>query len=824
MPEIQVAGYEILEKISDGAMGIVYRARQQSLSRIVAIKVLREELRSDPSALAQFRLEANSVATLKHPNILQVYEAGEVQGTPYFVMEYVAAYSVADWLTRKGVLTERDTLTIAETVARALQYAWDKAGLIHCDLKPGNILVDDDGSVKVADFSGISRTNISAEAQLLREVTIGTPNYMSPEQVRGVADIDCRVDIYSLGALMYHLVTGVLPFEHCTEQEAMRQQLEGTLTDPAEINPSVSSHFSMLVEKMMIKDRDQRPNNWDSVIADIQRVQNGLPPLPPLAYPGSSTVRRTVQPKAGAPIIRPKSPPVFSPPAAAPAPLPTTLPTRRRPLLWVLSGVAALLLVVDLFLLFSPHSPIRRSSLPRSEPHQQRPVIVPSPPPTSLPTAATPPVVTAPTSQPIRPPPVMPTMTAEVVSTHAETSHPPVRADMVTAPTGTVAETVAQPSWPEFREYLKLMQEAMTDCARRNYTSALERLRAWLREHPLHAMRQQVEREAERMASLQSLFALLELNSRALWGRPIRFTAGVTGTVLAVRGNRVSVSRRLGEGTAETEHDLFRLSQQDLLDLLRAADEAHFPLHAAKFLLGELQFAAVDMQIMAAQRISLGTDEILAWLTDWRRVAMNIRADRAVDDVKAKVEARQFDTAAQSLAAAIPAYQDTDVFQWGRAAEIAALDSAIKALSRPVIETAPPIATGRTAQPEKPSAETSGDSTDSADVEQVNVGELAARFRELDGRVIRLRFRYRGTISEVSPGMYATDLGMDSSTVRVEFSQEGYRWFRNSVSSGFALDQPIRVAYGVVDARRQVVRLVGRTMKRRIGGQDEFYW
>ncbi len=829
MPEIQIPGYEILDVVGDGAMGIVYRARQQSLNRLVAIKVLREELRSDPAAMAQFRLEANSVATLKHPNILQVYEAGEIHGIPYFVMEYVAAYSVADWLARKGVLAERDVLTIADTVARALQYAWEKVGLIHCDLKPGNILVDDDGSVKVADFSGISRTNVSAEADLLRDVTIGTPNYMAPEQVRGVADIDCRVDIYALGAVMYHLVTGVLPFEHCTDQEAMRQQVDGTLTDPAEVNPAVSAHFSMLVEKMMIKDRDQRPGNWETVLADIERVQAGLPPLPPLAYPGSSTIRRTVQPQAAAPVVRPKSPPVFSPPETALAPLPTTLPQRRRPVLWVLIGVAALLLVADLFLWFfwsqSPLHRPRRRTAPEA-PAPVEPLSAPPPVVVETSTTSTPPVAVAPPHRPPRPPRPPPAATAEVAAATGETSAPPSTVETSTATTATVAQAATHPPWAEYREYLRLMQDAMTECARRNYAGALERLRAWLGEHPVHAMREQIERETERIASVQKLFDILTNNSRALWGRPIRFTAGVTGTVLAVRGTRVIVSRRLGEGTAETDHDLLRFSQQDILDLLRAADEAHFPLHAARFLLSELQFAAVDMHIAAAQRISLPTDDLAAWLADWRRIALNIRADRAVDDVKAKVAAGEFDAAAESLSAAVPAYQGTDVFEWGRAAEIAALDATINALSRPTPEPAPtePATTGKVAQPVKPAESAPTDTASAADIEQLNVGELVSRLRELDGRVVRLRFRYRGTISEIGPGMYATDLGMDSATIRVEFSQEGYRWFRNSVSTGFALDQPIRVAYGVVDARRQTIRLLGRTMKRRIGGPDEFLW
>jgi len=136
MATLRIPGYEILAPIGDGATSIVYKARQTSLNRLVAIKILRTERLSEPAILAQFKLEANSTATLKHPNILQIYEAGEAEGVPFFVMEYVSGYSVESWIDRKGRLPEIDVLTLADTVCRALKYAWDRAGLIHADLKP----------------------------------------------------------------------------------------------------------------------------------------------------------------------------------------------------------------------------------------------------------------------------------------------------------------------------------------------------------------------------------------------------------------------------------------------------------------------------------------------------------------------------------------------------------------------------------------------------------------------------------------------------------------------------------------------------------------
>lgn len=831
MLNVEIPGYEILEKIGDGAMGFVFKARQRSLDRLVAVKVLRPELAGDPTAMAQFRLEANSVAMLKHQNILLLHEAGEANGLHYFIMEYVAAYSVANWLARKGVLSEGDALTIADSVARPLQYAWDKAGLIHCDLKPGNILVDEDGVIKVADFSGISRSNMSEEAQLLREVTIGTPNYMSPEQVRGFEAIDFRVDIYALGALLYHLVTGVLPFEHCTEEEAMQQQVEGKLTDPAELNPAVSVNFSMMVEKMMVKDRDQRTATWEAVVADIARVRAGQPPLPPMAYPGSSTILRTVQAPPPPQPARPKAPPVFAPPApaAAPVPLPTTVPKPRSRKIAVLVTAAAVLVVADILLFVL--TPLKRRSAGNTNDVERLDPVLPGP---AEPVTAAPPAVAhaaatnavpAPRPKP-KPRPVATNAVPDAPATDTNAAPAAPAADTnapvpaVTEPADTAAETARAEN---LRAHLRLLQSVMTECIRRNYTGAAGLLTDWLNANTGHPNRPQVEAELARVRSIAALYPMLEANSRSLSGRSILNTPGVAGDILAIRGSKITLSRRLGEGTAQVDHDLYRLGAQDLLSLFQGADPAGFPLHASRFLLGEVQFASVDSHLLQARAAGLECEDLVAWLKEWQQVVLNVRADRAVDDIKAKVVDSQFRAAGDLLATALQSYGESDIFQWARRAEIARLGTLIR---DEIGEAAPVVPEPAKAAP-KPGAEPpeGGDAVDTSNIEQFNVSELLGRMRQLDGRVVRLRFRYRMSIAEAGPGVYRTDVGLDSSSIAVEFSQEGYRWFRNSVSQSYGSDNPIRIVYGIVDAKRQSVRLLGRTMKRRIGGQgDEFSW
>jgi serine/threonine-protein kinase len=293
MGPIELAGFEMLEKIGQGGMAVVWKARQISLDRIVAIKFLLPQFSSNREDVQRLLTEARSAAKLKHPGIVQVYDANEVHGVYYIVMEYIAGYNVGEWLRRKHVIGEKDAVLVAECVARALQYAWTHAQIIHCDIKPDNVMVDRDGTIKVADL-GLSRTIglRSERGQTGVEEVMGTPSYISPEQSRGGIELDCRTDIYALGAMLYHMLTGRRLFEQYSDAEAMDKQISDFDADPLDINPQLSNGVCWLIEKMLAKDRDRRQPDWAAVIADIHAVQRGRLPVSPPAADGASTIQR----------------------------------------------------------------------------------------------------------------------------------------------------------------------------------------------------------------------------------------------------------------------------------------------------------------------------------------------------------------------------------------------------------------------------------------------------------------------------------------------------------------------------------------------------
>ncbi|MFU8779652.1 MAG: protein kinase domain-containing protein [Kiritimatiellia bacterium] len=287
VPEIQ--GIEIEEKVGEGGMATVWRGRQLTLDRPVAVKVLQAQWGDDPADVERFKAEARAAARLKHASIIQVHDANFVEGRYYIVMEFIDGYTVGDWLRRKGKLTQKDALLIAECVADGLVYAWHNARMIHCDIKPDNVMVDRDGTVKIADL-GLARTiDVLRPGSETEEEVMGTPAYMSPEQVRGVSDLDCRADIYALGCMLYHILTGTIPFEGMDVDAVLAKQTSGHLPDVMDVVDGVSKPMCALLQKMMAKDRDLRQADWQEVLQDIRRVRHGHLPsrLPP---PDASTM------------------------------------------------------------------------------------------------------------------------------------------------------------------------------------------------------------------------------------------------------------------------------------------------------------------------------------------------------------------------------------------------------------------------------------------------------------------------------------------------------------------------------------------------------
>jgi serine/threonine protein kinase len=328
--DIKLTGFELLELLGQGGMGIVWKARQLSLDRLVAIKLLPSRIGNDPESIKQIMTEARMAAKLKHSGIVQVYDASEEHGHYFFVMEFVNGYNVSQWLGRSKVLPWKDVLVVAEAVAMALDYAWRKAGMIHCDVKPENIMVDQDGTIKVADL-GLSRTQ-SREDKAQDEI-MGTPAYMSPEQVRGDEPLDCRTDIFSLGSSMYQMLTGRRLFQEKPDSEVMDLMLTEQVADPRDLVQGIPSNVCALLERLLAKDRADRPKDWQAVIHDIHRVEKGLMPTTPA--PASSTVnsRKTTVRKA------PKAAPSTSEPRDNRSPV----------MLWLLIVLGALAVLFCLF-------------------------------------------------------------------------------------------------------------------------------------------------------------------------------------------------------------------------------------------------------------------------------------------------------------------------------------------------------------------------------------------------------------------------------------------------------------------------------------------
>ena len=294
MSSLQLPGFEILEQRGQGGMATVWKARQISLNRIVAIKILNTRLARDEGDVERFQAEAQSAARLKHTGIVQVYDARAEQGLYYFVMEYVEGGTAGEWVRRRGVLPEKDTVLLADCVADALEYAWNKERIIHCDIKPDNIMIDADGTVKVADLGLARSITAMARGDEPQEIH-GTPAYISPEQSRGAAALDFRSDIYSLGATVYHLLTGHMLFEGQPDARVMDLQITSSVDDPLDSNPRLSKGVCWLLERMLAKDPALRQQSWSAVRADIERVKKGLPPRVKGFPAGCSTIRRSAR-------------------------------------------------------------------------------------------------------------------------------------------------------------------------------------------------------------------------------------------------------------------------------------------------------------------------------------------------------------------------------------------------------------------------------------------------------------------------------------------------------------------------------------------------
>ena len=294
----EVAGYEIISKLGQGGMGAVFKARQKSLDRIVALKILPPNIARDAVFIERFQREARASAKLNHANIVQGIDVGKdpATGLWYFAMEYVDGPSLHHVLKEQKLIPEKRALEITRDIARALECAGHH-GIVHRDVKPDNILLTQRGEAKLADL-GLAK-QLSDDASVTQSgQSVGTPNYMAPEQARGdTHEIDIRTDIYALGGTLFHFVTGRTPYTGDTSVVIMTKHLTEPPPKARTLNPEVSEACSKLITRMMQKKREQRVQNPATLIQQIDEILNAADA--PKAEPAARRARQdTTGPRA----------------------------------------------------------------------------------------------------------------------------------------------------------------------------------------------------------------------------------------------------------------------------------------------------------------------------------------------------------------------------------------------------------------------------------------------------------------------------------------------------------------------------------------------
>ncbi|MFA6104402.1 MAG: serine/threonine-protein kinase [Victivallaceae bacterium] len=266
-----VGDYTLIKPIGIGGMGEVFLAEQKSMQRIVALKILLPALVNNKSSLERFFREVRTLAKIEHPNIAQAIEAGIEDDICYFSMMYIKGEDLSSVIKRKKKLDEVSALKIIRDIAATLDYAWQKHKLIHRDVKPSNIMLTSEGTVKLLDL-GISKIyGIDEEELTQRGVMVGSPYYVSPEQAKG-EEVDFHADMYSLGATFYQMVTGQPPFDAETTLGIVSRHLCDPVPDPRMINENISERTALLIMKMLEKKRYDRFSDWQKVINECNDI------------------------------------------------------------------------------------------------------------------------------------------------------------------------------------------------------------------------------------------------------------------------------------------------------------------------------------------------------------------------------------------------------------------------------------------------------------------------------------------------------------------------------------------------------------------------
>lgn len=269
--KLTFGGYEVKSILGEGGLGVVYLAKQLSMKRNVALKVLYPRWVKDEEFRKRFLLEARIVGKLSHPNLIQVFDIGFDKGRYFFSMEYVAGRTIDEIITHSGAFDLKYAIDITLQILDSLNYIWGRK-LVHRDIKPSNVIITSKKVAKLGDFGFVK---CHMENQLSSEdFVLGTPDYMSPEQAMGREDLDFRSDIYSLGATLYHMLTASAPFKG-SESMVIRQHIKASIPSPIAIDPELPESICFIIEKMMAKAPQDRYAKYEELKRDLLLVKEG---------------------------------------------------------------------------------------------------------------------------------------------------------------------------------------------------------------------------------------------------------------------------------------------------------------------------------------------------------------------------------------------------------------------------------------------------------------------------------------------------------------------------------------------------------------------
>jgi serine/threonine-protein kinase len=313
--KLTIGKYEIVSELGRGGMGVVFKAWEESLQRFVAIKMLGDALTDDENLVARFLREARSVADLNHPNIVQVFAVDTHEGRPYFAMEFVEGQSLSELIRSSQRIEPKRAVTLLGQVASGLSAAHDK-GVVHRDIKPDNIMLTRHGGVKVVDF-GVARVDDPNTKLTATGMAVGTPNYISPEVCLGL-DVDKRSDLFSMGVVLYEMLTGETPFNADSPLEMMTNVVQAEVPDITALNPSIDDGLRMILYHMLEKKPDYRYQDFHQVLEDIE-AYTARSPLPHASKATSQPTRKVdtaeVRSAAGS------APPIEADPAGSRVPV-----------------------------------------------------------------------------------------------------------------------------------------------------------------------------------------------------------------------------------------------------------------------------------------------------------------------------------------------------------------------------------------------------------------------------------------------------------------------------------------------------------------------